>query len=256
MDDEILGYRSRLSYNREVFLAEHAPLIKAFGVVDANFEVLVQPVTTRRDIRGRSLVSLGPFLLLMQRQSRAAFEAFSVFQGYQGWVLARPGVESALIIGKWLDDDENAKLWEARHVDRKSYSKAYTGAALRSDSLPNSAWIQSVLSRINDTFVHANPEYYLRHLSVAPSDPGHTEVQLAYFDDNITLVANVLAFLRLVLVLQVELATAFHIHYGQEVELRCTIDILEKQFRRTAETVSKSAAAREILSDLGGWVFS
>ena len=116
MKDPILDYRSALSYNREVFLIQQGALVKAFSAIDDNFASLIQPLATKRDSTGHSHVSLTPFLLLLQRQARAAFELFSAYESYQGWVLARPGVEGALIIGKWVDDPANAHVWQNRYA--------------------------------------------------------------------------------------------------------------------------------------------
>ena len=87
MDDEILRYRSTLAYNREVFLIEHSKFVKVFSVIDKNFENLIEPLRTLRDAAGKSHVSLIPFVLLLQRQCRVAFEALSAFQAYHAWLL-------------------------------------------------------------------------------------------------------------------------------------------------------------------------
>jgi len=134
MDDEILRYRSALAYNREVFLIEHGELIKVFSDVDSNFGSLIEPPRTLRDCSGHSYVSLIPFVSLLQRQSRAAFEAFAGYQSYQGWVLLRPGIEALLIIGKWTEDPANATIWKDRHQNRKAYQKVYQGKALSRSS--------------------------------------------------------------------------------------------------------------------------
>ena len=73
MDAEILKYRSSLAYNREVFLIEHGAIVKAFSLIDGNFEELIEFPQTMRDAQGKSYPSMVPFLLLLQRQSRAAF---------------------------------------------------------------------------------------------------------------------------------------------------------------------------------------
>src|ERR1700733_11616740 len=147
MEDTILHYRSALAYNREVFLIEHGELFKALSSIDDNFKVFLDALRTMRDPKGKSYVSLIPFALLIQRQSRAAFEALTAFQSYLAWVLLRPGIEALLIIGKWIDDPANAKIWQNRKEDRRGYQHAYSGKALTSSSLPSSDRIQRVLSK-------------------------------------------------------------------------------------------------------------
>ena len=254
MEGSILHYRSALSYNREVFLIEQGALVKAFSTIDDNFASLIQPLATKRDSSGHSHVSLAPFLMLLQRQARSAFELFSADQPYQGWVLARPGVESALIIGKWVDDAANASLWKNRYVNPSAYRKGYSGQALRSKSLVNSARIQSVLSKINDDFVHANPDYYGRHLQFRPGDAGYVNVALNYFDDDAVQEAHVLAFLHLLLVIQQELADLLGRLFGVPLVLPNGVAEFERSFLpRVRPLVARYPEAKAILEELGSW---
>jgi hypothetical protein len=252
MDDQILHYRSALAYNREVFLIEHGELVKAFSSIDENFCALIEVPRTMRDSNGKSYVSLIPFVLLLQRQSRAAFEAFAVHQSYQAWVLLRPGVEALLIVGKWVDDPANASIWENRKNDWKSYQKAYSGPALKSKSLPWSDRIQAVLSKVNDDFVHANPDYYGRHLTTGTGEPGYVTFMLQYFDDDILQEAHALAFLHLLLVMQEALATLLSRLFGVSVTFKAPLAQFRSKFgSRVVAVASQSEEAAVVLEKLG-----
>jgi hypothetical protein len=254
VENPILHYHSALSYNREVFLIQQGALVKAFSTINDNFASLIQPLATKRASNGHSHVGLVPFLLLLQRQARAAFELFSADQSYQGWLLARPGVEGALIIGKWVDDPANARVWQNRYMNRSAYRKGYSGQALRSKSLVNSARIQAVLSKINDDFVHANPDYYGRHLLSGPSDPGYVNVVLNYFDDDTVQEAHVLAFLHLLLAIQQDLADLVGRLFGVPVVLPNGIAEFERTFLpRVQPLVARYSGAKAILEELGSW---
>lgn len=254
LKDEILHYRAALAYNAEVFLIEQGAIVKAFSAVNDNFAPLLEPVIHLRDGAGHSHVSLVPFLLLLQRQARAAFQLFSVDQSYQGWVLARPGVESALIIGKWVDDPTNARIWQERQTDRAAYQKAYSGKALRSESLAKSPLLQTVLSKINDDFVHANPDYYGRHLQARPSDPAYVAFVLNYFDDDDAQEAHVLAFLHLLLLIQEDLAALFGRIFATTVDLPNGLSVFEQAFaKKVSALVARFPEATAVLKDLGGW---
>jgi hypothetical protein len=256
--DQILDYRSALAYNREVFLIEHGELIKAFSAIDANFTVLIEAPRTMRDADGKSYVSLIPLLLLAQRQSRAAFEAFAAHQSYQGWVLLRPGIESVLIIGKWIDNPANAKIWQDREKEpnrkkhRAAYQNTYSGPALKSKSLPSSERIRTVLSKVNDSFVHANPDYYDRHLKDRAGDPGYVNFVLDYFEDDSLLEANVLAFLHLLLVMQDALLDLLKHLFLTPTKLRTSLASFDQNFgARIAQLVSASKEAATTLDQLG-----
>jgi hypothetical protein len=252
MNDQILQYRSVLAYNREVFLVEHGGLIKALSAIDGNFSTLIEAPRTKRDSDGKSYVSLIPFLLLFQRQSRAAFEAFAVHQSYQGWILLRPGIEAVLIIGKWVDDPANAKIWENRKADWKAYQKEYSGQSLKSKSLCSSDRIQGVLSKVNDDFVHANPDYYSRHLKAAAGDPGYVNFWLDYFDEDPIQEAHTLAFLHLSLFMQRALSDLLGHVFSGTIRLPSSLACFNSRFgARMTELASRSNEAATILEQLG-----
>jgi hypothetical protein len=155
--------------NRAHFAEAYPYAVEAFNAAFSAFGTLGEQLRTGRDATGKSHISLAPFYFILQRQTAIAFDAVSANQAYAAWVAVRTGVESSLIIGKWVDDKRNADIWERRFVDRKAYQAAYQGKALRSTSLPRSDEIQGALTAINDRFLHPNPEYYKRHLTMKPT---------------------------------------------------------------------------------------
>jgi hypothetical protein len=197
-------------------------------------------------------VSLAPLLLLLRRQAYCAFDVLSADQSYHAWLLLRPGVEAALIIGKWVDDPQNAAIWKDREKDRRAYQDTYTGRALRSTSLVGSDQIQGVLSAINDQFVHANLDYYYRHLKVDPGDPRYVNLALSYFEDDTLQVVNALAFLHLLLAVQEALLALFNKLFGAEVALPSTLTLFKQTYGdRIERLVREKDEYKSVLSDLG-----
>jgi len=197
-------------------------------------------------------------LLLFQRQSRAAFEAFAVHQSYQGWVLLRPGIEAVPIIGKWVDDPANAGIWQKRDKEpnrkehRRAYQNTYSGPALKSKSLASSEQIRTVLSTVNDNFVHANPDYYDRHLKLSAGDPDYVNLWLDFFEDGSLLEPHVLAFLHLLLVMQEALLDLFNRLFSTRTRLKTSLASFDLKFRaRTTELASASREAAATLGQLG-----
>ncbi|MGH2397985.1 MAG: hypothetical protein ACRDFW_13630 [bacterium] len=249
-----LEYRSALAYNRDVFSVEHGDLLKAFVAIDNNFPALVELPRTRRDRNGKAHVSLLPFMLLLQRQAHAAFDVLSADQSYQAWLLLRPGIEAVLIIGKWIDDPQNARIWQNRDKDPGAYQKTYTGKGLRSTSLPGSEQIQAVLRTINDRFVHANLDYYHRHLNVGAGDPGYVNVLLNYFEDDTLQLVNVFAFLHLLLVMQEGLLALFNRLFGTEASLSSPLAVFRRTYGERIENLAReNDECRAVLSELGAW---
>jgi hypothetical protein len=250
----VLECQSARSYNREVFLIQHGEVVKAFVAIDGNFHTLLQLPGTKRDQNGQSYVSLIPFIFLLQRQAQSAFEALSAFQSYEAWVLLRPGIEAALIVGKWVDDPQNAEIWKKRESDMKAYQKTYTGKGLRSKSLPGSESIQGVLRKINDEFIHANPDYYRRHLNVDPAHPDFVRVLLQYFDDDSLLLVNVFAFLHLLLVVQHALLSLFNKLFSCDTVLPSTVELFVGTYGDKIRNLTDlSEEHRRLMRDFGMW---
>jgi hypothetical protein len=249
-----LGYRSALVYNRDVFSIEHGDLLKAFLAADGNFPTLTELPRTRRDPQGNSHVSLVPLLLLLRRQAHSAFDILSADQSYQAWLLLRPGLEAALIIGKWTDDPKNSTIWQNREKDPGAYQKVYTGKALQSASLPGSDRIQAVLREINDRFVHANIDYYQRHLSFGVGDPGYVNILVNYFEEDLLQLANVFAFLHLLLVVQEALLALFNELFATQVGLPSSLGLFEETFKgRVTELARTKPEYGTVLTELGAW---
>src|SRR5262249_30745099 len=147
---------------------------------------IVQVVATTRTHGGHSHISHLSLLMILGRQALNAFEAIAVFQSYQSWVLLRPSLESALIMGKWIDHPKNADIWKNRDKDKnahQAYQKMYSGKGLLSKSLPDCQAIRDVLTRINDDFMHTNPRYYFRHTQISDIDARSMLLKLQFNDE-------------------------------------------------------------------------
>jgi hypothetical protein len=252
--DAILQYRGAIDYNRAIFLLMHNWAFSAFSKIDAGFSRLSDLLCHHRGPEGKSRVSFIPFLLLMQRQARSSFERLSSSQSYEAWVLLRPCLESALILGKWTDDVAFARIWEKRSVDREAFSKAYSGKSLRSKSLARSVELQQVLSRINDDFMHANLAYYTRHTQVGPLDEKNVGVVVNYFDTDIDNAAHTLAMIHLLVVVQESVLTLFTSIFGTLPLKSMGLSSFEEAYGARPKDLLKSSPRHEVvLRELGLW---
>jgi hypothetical protein len=180
---DILEYRSALAFNREIFLLNFGAQFHAFRQIDENFVALTRPAEMKPGRDGRSSAGFLPPMLLLRRQANVAFDSLSSHQSYQAWVLLRPGLEASLMVGKWLDDPKTFEIWKRRLDEPRAYSDTFSGKNLRSKSLDRSRDLQSVLRRINDDFMHANPTYYRRHMDRVDGLSSDVTLLLQYFDD-------------------------------------------------------------------------
>jgi len=250
----ILEYRGALEHNREVFLLNHAWGIRAFSITDSGFSRLVEVLGHRRGPEGKSRVSFIPFLLLMQRQARGSFERLSSLQSYDAWVLLRPCLESALILGKWTDDVAFAKIWENRKTNLDAFKREYSGRKLRSKSLPRSDELQHVLSRINDDFMHANSAYYTRHTAVTPVGENDVEILVHYFDTEVDNEAHTLALLHLLVVVQESVLALLASTFGDLPLKTLGLSSFEKAHEQRVRALLKRSPQHDaVLKELGLW---
>jgi len=251
----LLENHSRLVYNREVFLVIHRFALDFFSRIDENFRRIGGILAQRRDKAGHSHVSLVPFVLVMQRQLYAAFELIAGYQSFQAWVLLRPCLESALIIGKWVDDPSFATVWEKRNEDFDAYRKAYFGRGLESRSLPRAREIRLVLSRINDDFMHTNQAYYMRHVELRPADTDNTYLLVHHVDQDPMLhEAHLMAMINLLLTVQDSLVRMFGNLFGLTQMPDMGLEAWQKSAaNKAAELMVGADQVKQILVELGLW---
>jgi len=251
---ELQKYIEARERNRDIFSRESAAVLQAFEVAIKASRQLGTALTTQRDVAGKTHVGLAPFFLILERSTFAAFEALSANQAFQAWVSIRPGIESALIMGKWVKDPANAEIWTRRSEDPKSYQASFQGKELGKGALSRGSNIQSALRHINDQFLHPNPKYYHRHLGFHDREDGAVEMRLEFFDEPLDIAVGVLGLIHLVIVTQQSLAEMFATllpNLGQ-------IDVALASFEQNAGSWAKSTMAEGpyfewALTEIGLW---
>lgn len=253
--DQVLAFRAMLEKNRQVFSLQHAYAYFAFFGVCEALDRVGRRLQTGRDANGKSHVSLLPFLLIVQRQSMNAFEALASCRSYEAWVLVRPAIEAALIMGKWVDDPENAAIWSSRETRKTEYIKTFSGKTLISSSLPRASDIRAVLERLNDEFVHANEPYYSRHTSAEPLPGGDIFLRLEFFDESQDIEPHALAFLHLMLIVADALDAMLATTLPATGPHKPAIGVLERELDERASRARAADPAHETTLDrLGLWL--
>lgn len=249
-----IDYRRTIAANREVFLLKYPNVLIDFLKTDDYCSILTVSLTKRRLPTKKTLVSFVPLVGLIQRQMRNSFEAFAAAQSYQGWVLFRPALESALIMGKWTDDSEHCDLWMNRDKNRKAYVREYTGANLESKSLPLSQKIRAVLSRINDDFMHLNEGYYMRHSSLTPMNQEKFLYKIDYFDEDIIQDFHLHAFMHLALVVLQSISKMFDKEFQDGSVIPIDIDGFRNAYKDSIQKLVKNNPCHvRVLTELGLW---
>ena len=123
---------------------------------------------------------------------------------------------------------------------------------LRSKALSRSDELQRVLSRINDDFMHANPEYYTRHTVVEPVDENNLRILVNYFDAEDDNEAHTLALLHLLVVVQESVLALFAAIFGTLPLKTMGLSSFEKAHEQRARDLLKRSPQHEaVLQEFG-----
>lgn len=259
-NDDILRYRAAISENRETFLLNYKTEFAAFDQFDKMFPHFVAGLGSGPASQQTTGFQLIPFLPIMQRSARCAFDNLSAYQSCQAWIALRPFVEASLIMGKWIDDPQNATIWISRNAGknaRKQYQDAYSGDSLRSQHLPGSDTIRQVLSRIGDEFLQTNLHYYTHAFTFSENNSRQNALRMDSMDDAGDHRAHVYAFLHLIWLAMHAVGRMFEGKYGAKPEFRVDLGKMEQEFAGTVVSIARqNEVHRTVLTQLGLWPHS
>ena len=250
---ELSDYYSVQISNRQVFDKNFPSDITEFNALLSRLQEIWARVGTVRGLSGQSHAGLLPFANLLLRHFIFGFEHLSCYQSFLAWLTFRPGLESLLIIGKFVDDPANAKIWLDREVNPGAYRQVFSGTALESRSLPKSAQFRQVLSRLNDQFMHPNPAFTYRESSVATTSDGPI-IGVQFFDVTADLhEAHLLAYMNLTDIIVTSCNDLVNSICGATGIASQTQSYGSRGLQRAAQ-FSKEPTAKKVLQDLGLWI--
>lgn len=247
-----LDYSAHFMSNREVFLLNYGPDCRAFEAIIENFHSTFSRVGKERDTQGHSHAGLVLFTNIFVRHAVLGFQHFASYQSFTGWYVFRPGIEAFLILGKLIDNPQNAKVWKNRRQDHKAYKKTFSGTNLVSGSLPRGSEFRKVLGRLNDEFMHPNPDFTYRDVTI--HDQGKTVlVNIEYFDkkggDH---EAHLLAYLNLLDCARLSSLELINNLCGPPKEEAKACPVYAELNRERASRLAKSdPQAKKVLEELG-----
>ncbi len=258
--DDILRHRAAISQNREMFLLNYQTEFAAFDQFDKIFGRFAAGLGSGGAPHPNSEFQLGPFLSIMQRSARSAFDHLAAYQSCQAWIALRPFVESSLIMGKWIDDPQNATIWINRNTGknaRKQHQDTYTGDSLRSQHLPASDTIRQVLSRLGDEFLQTDLRYYTHAITFTGNNARQAALRTNAMDDAGDHRAHLYAFLHLIWFVMHSVGRMFEGKYGAKPEFRVDLGKIEMDFTPTVVAIARQNEARlNVLTQLGLWPHS
>ncbi len=254
-ESDFFTYRAVLSKNRELFLLNHEDVVSVFVDCDRHFE-LMKELLCEQDRNGETQVTLAAFSMLMQRQSRIAFNLVSEYQVYQGWVMFRFVVEIALFIGMFIDDRNNFEIWRNKNRNPKEYMKTFQGKNFCPKCLHNSEKIRRTLKRMNDDHLHVNPDYFYRSVGLSSgSYVPMINLKVAYTDNQRDAHVNAVAMLHILALIQESLWKTFldKLYPNQPLKALGLMKVRETFLARVERFVCEKQEYGEILNELGAW---
>ena len=254
--EDLLEYAATYVRNRETFLLNYGADFGNFDLMIKELRSVWAKLGNEKDTSGHSHVGLLPFVNLLVRHAIFGFQHLISYQSFLAWLTFRPGLEAFLILGKWVDDPANAKIWGKRRDDRNAYRKTYSGRNLVSKSLPRGSDFQRVLSRLNDDFMHPNPDFTYRHLEL--EDQGSLLfLKIHYFDvDSKLHEAHLLAYLNLL----DQILFSSKGLVDNILKSPPLVPVMTKPFEQVAVSratilAQQDEIAKKVLEELGLWEF-
>jgi len=251
--DEYVSYLATLTANRQIFLLNFHANFHAFETMFRALQTAWARLGTERDRPGRSQVGLLPFANILARHTLVGFEHLTYYQSFLAWLAFRPGLEAFLMIGKFVEDPANADIWKNRQSDWKSYKKTFSGSALESKSLAQSAAYRQILTHLNGEFIHPNPDFAYR--DAAQKNNGKSvllEIQCFDGDPDIH-EGHLLAYLNLLDLVVVGSENLVTNLCGPPVAASTRETYSKQQFNRAKQLATKNGVSKKVMEELGNW---
>jgi len=253
---DLLEYAATQVKNRETFLLNYGKDFRTFSYQLGALQDVWSRIGVEKDLQGRSHAGLLLFCSILIRHAILGFQHIATYQSFLAWLTFRPGLEALLILGKFVDNPDNAKIWRDRLVASKAYQKAFSGKSLISKSLPKSSDFREVLTRLNDNFIHPNPDFTYRDTSV--HDIGQKLFLETQYFDVISDLHNghLLAYLNLLDLIICASESLLNNLYGPPPNASNVRYIFAKaEASRAADLATRNPAARTVMEELGLWRF-
>jgi len=254
-----VDYAGILSRNREVFLLNYAVDFRRFDLLISELQDVWFRVTRERGSDGASHVGLILPSGILVRHCMLAFQQLVSYQSFLAWLAFRPGMEALLAAGKWVDDPKSARIWKERDANRSLYNKTFSGDGLISSSLRRSADFRGILSRLNDQFVHPNPNFAYRDSSLREASSETVVFETSFFDRQADLhEAHLLAYLNLLNEIVTSCDRLVENICGAPRTSALTAPmwpVSEHEAARAKRLAEGSPVAKSIMEELGLWLF-
>jgi hypothetical protein len=181
---EYFQYISVSDYNFNISLLNKPDAVSLFDNMDQHIKHLhshlnALPKLTSQD----ATYIIGIFMLISLRQMRNAFFLFLRRMSYDGMLLFRVGLESAVFAYRIFKNNELAKVWALKEENWKNFSEEFRRKQFPAD-IPFRDEIKDQLDLLNNYWSHPNINYFSTStvFSDKEQQSNNREIKLHFFD--------------------------------------------------------------------------
>lgn len=181
---DYLHYISDGDYNFSVSLLKEPDAISLFNDIDKYFHDLQGHLNALPELTSKDATYLiGLFMLISLRQMRNAFYLFLRRVSYDGLLLFRVGLESAVFAYRIFKDNELASVWAKKNENWPDFTAKFRRAEYP-DDMPHRDDIKKYVDFINHYWAHPNIDYFSSGTEFLDRHKEENQIKLHFFDYN------------------------------------------------------------------------
>lgn len=181
---EYFHYISTADYNFNISLLKYPDIISFYDDIDKHIKGLHGHLNALPNLTSQNVTYiLGLLMLISFRQMRNAFFLFLRRMSYDGMLLFRVGLESAVFSFRIFKNNELGKIWALKEENWKAFNEEFRRKEFP-DDMPFRDEIRNQLDLLNNYWSHPNINYF-SNSTIFPDKPnqsGSKQIMLHFFD--------------------------------------------------------------------------
>jgi hypothetical protein len=178
-------YISNGNYNFNISLLKIPDAVTLFDDIDRHIHELhahlnALPKLTSQDV----MYLIGMFMIISVRQMRNAFLLILRRMSYDGMLLFRPGLESAVFSYRIFKDNQLAQVWALKDENWKRFSEEFRRKQFPED-MPYKDDIRKQLDLLNHYWSHPNINYFsgsTEFSEIKENEDRNKEIKVHFYD--------------------------------------------------------------------------
>jgi hypothetical protein len=184
---EYFHYISTGDYNFNISLLQIPDAISLFDDIDQHISDINNHLNALPDLTMKDATYLiGIFMIISQRQMRNAFFLFLRRMSYDGMLLFRVGLESAVFSYRIFKEPQLSMVWTSKNENWKEFLKSFSNKKEFPDDMPFRDDIKKQIDLLNEYWAHPNINFFSRSLVFPKKEQqiNDKKIMVPCFDDN------------------------------------------------------------------------